>query len=63
MDIARALRELILYPELRSELAQASYERAQLYSWNRCADQTLDFLSTVAHQKNIHIKRVGASDN
>jgi glycosyltransferase involved in cell wall biosynthesis len=44
-DIARALRELILFPALRAKLARASFERAQLYSWRRCADETFAFLA------------------
>lgn len=47
-DIARALHELIDSPQLRTELAQASYERAQQYSWQRCADETFKFLASVA---------------
>ncbi len=47
-DIARALRELIDAPQLRSQLAAASYERSQQYSWQRCADETFQFLATVA---------------
>ena len=43
-DITRALRELIESPQLRLELAQASFERAQQYSWQRCAEETFDFL-------------------
>jgi glycosyltransferase involved in cell wall biosynthesis len=47
-DIARALRELIDSRELRSKLAKASFERAQGYSWLRCADQTFRFLADIA---------------
>lgn len=47
-DIARALRQLLASPELRAELARASYERAQQYSWQRCADETFKFLAAVA---------------
>lgn len=49
VDIARALRELIDSPELRSQLAAASYQRSQQYSWQRCAEETFEFLATVAH--------------
>lgn len=49
VDIARALRELIDSPELRSQLAAASYQRSQQYSWQRCADETFEFLAKVAH--------------
>ena len=50
-DIARALRELINSPELRTQLAQASYSRAQEYSWQRCANETFEFLTAVSQQQ------------
>lgn len=46
-DIARALHELLDSPQLRTELAQASYVRAQQFSWQRCADETFKFLASV----------------
>ena len=51
-EIATALRELINSPELRTDLAQASYERAQQYSWQRCADETFKFLVEIAQKKS-----------
>lgn len=51
-DISRALQLLIGSPQLRTELAQASYARAQQYSWQRCADETFGFLvSTIKRQQ------------
>jgi glycosyltransferase involved in cell wall biosynthesis len=47
-EIARALRELIESPELRTKLAQSSFERVRRYSWRRCADETFKFLAEVA---------------
>jgi glycosyltransferase involved in cell wall biosynthesis len=47
-DIARALRALVDSPQLRAELAMASFKRAQVYSWTRCAAETLEFLAQVA---------------
>lgn len=49
-DIARALRELIESPQFRTELAQASYECAQQYSWHHCADETFGFLVAVTQR-------------
>jgi glycosyltransferase involved in cell wall biosynthesis len=46
-DIARALHELLDSPQLRMELAQACHERAQQFSWQRCADETFKFLTSV----------------
>jgi glycosyltransferase involved in cell wall biosynthesis len=47
-EIANALERLILGPALRAPLAQAAYERAQTYSWERCAHDTFAFLAQVA---------------
>jgi glycosyltransferase involved in cell wall biosynthesis len=47
-DIARALRELIDSPMLRAKLAQDSCDRAGVYSWTRCANETFAFLGQVA---------------
>jgi glycosyltransferase involved in cell wall biosynthesis len=49
-DIARALRELIESPQLRTDLARVSYQKAQQYSWQRCADETFGFLKKVAQE-------------
>ncbi len=46
VDIARALRDLIVTSELRAMLAQKSYHLAQQYSWQRCANETSRFLVT-----------------
>jgi hypothetical protein len=41
-----------LSPQLLTDLVQASYERAQQYSWQRCADETFGFLAEIAQQKS-----------
>lgn len=43
-DILRALRKLIESPQLRTQLAQVSYQLAQKYTWSRCATETFRFL-------------------
>ena len=48
-DIARALRELIDFPDLRVRLVKASLERVQAFSWQRCADETFGFLAENTH--------------
>jgi glycosyltransferase involved in cell wall biosynthesis len=50
-SIAHAMRELIETPLLRTELARASYECAQQYSWQRCADETFGFLASFRPQQ------------
>ena len=54
-DIAPALRELIESPQTRTELARASYERVQEYSWQRCAAETCRFLIKVMEQQKKRI--------
>jgi glycosyltransferase involved in cell wall biosynthesis len=50
-DIVRALQVLIGSPQLRTDLARASYACAQQYSWQRCADETFGFLVTAVTQR------------
>ncbi|PCJ59299.1 MAG: hypothetical protein COA79_11420 [Planctomycetota bacterium] len=52
LDIARAIQELIDSPQLREDLAHASYKRAQQFSWQRCANETFGFLKDVNSQKD-----------
>ncbi len=47
-DIARALRQLIRSPDLRTQLAQSAFARAQGFTWERCADETFSFLAQIA---------------
>jgi glycosyltransferase involved in cell wall biosynthesis len=51
-SIARTLRELMKSPEIRAQLAQAAYNRAQAFSWKRCADETLGFLARIARESH-----------
>jgi len=49
-QVARTLRQLIESPQLRADLSQVSYRQAQQYSWRRCADQTFEFLVSIAQK-------------
>ena len=44
-DIAKAMRKLIDSPELRSQKAKMAFERAQEYTWHRCAFETFEILT------------------
>ena len=44
-SIADSIDKLILSEDLRNTLILKSKERVKLYSWSRCADETLKFLS------------------
>jgi glycosyltransferase involved in cell wall biosynthesis len=47
-SIAAAARSLLSSARLRARLAKASFDRAQTFSWRRCAGSTLAFLAEVA---------------
>ena len=46
--IDAALMKLIESPQLRDKLAGEAYARARVYSWKKCADETLAFIGAVA---------------
>lgn len=50
IEIANALRRLIKSPHLRTELSQLGNQRAGEYSWQRCADETFQFLVSIANK-------------
>jgi glycosyltransferase involved in cell wall biosynthesis len=50
-SIADAVRRLALDPGLRAEKAAAASKAASQFSWSRCADETFDFLASVAAQQ------------
>jgi glycosyltransferase involved in cell wall biosynthesis len=47
-DLTRAIHHLVTSPEARVACAAAAYQRAQGYSWERCADETFSFLRAIA---------------
>jgi glycosyltransferase involved in cell wall biosynthesis len=47
-EIATAIRQLINSAELRTDLANLSFQKSQLYSWERCASETFEFLAQIA---------------
>jgi len=49
-EIAEALRILLENPGLRERRAWSSYERAKIYSWERCARETFDFIAQLVSQ-------------
>jgi glycosyltransferase involved in cell wall biosynthesis len=51
VDIADAIRQYLISPELRAEKSRTSFMRVQQYSWQRCAEQTLAFLAEIATQR------------
>lgn len=49
-SIADALRKLAVDVPLRAKLAELAWRKAQVYSWVRCANDTLNFVAQVAKQ-------------
>jgi glycosyltransferase involved in cell wall biosynthesis len=47
-EIVEAMEKLILSAELRAQMANKAFQQARSFSWNRCADETFQFLYTVA---------------
>ena len=47
-EIAEAIQTLIENPVLREAMARAAHDRAQRYSWDRCAKETFSLLARIA---------------
>jgi glycosyltransferase involved in cell wall biosynthesis len=47
LEIAESLRKLIYAPVLRTELSKASFTASHQYKWEKCADETFEFLAAV----------------
>ncbi len=52
-SIVEVLRNLIRSHDLRQQLAQSAFFRAQNYSWQRCAEETFNFLERLAKTKKL----------
>jgi glycosyltransferase involved in cell wall biosynthesis len=46
-EIAKGVNSILSDPELRSDLSQRALERAKRYSWEKCAQKTLEILHSV----------------
>ncbi|MDF1827373.1 MAG: glycosyltransferase family 1 protein [Legionellaceae bacterium] len=49
VSITRALKEIILNPELREAKAQSAKVLSEQYSWSRCAEETWKFISGISN--------------
>lgn len=50
-SIAAAIQRLFSDGDLRQTMAQGAYQRAQGYTWARCAHETFEFLARTARQQ------------
>ncbi len=55
-QMARAIRDVLLDPELRARLERLGSHRASLFSWERAAERTLDVYTRVAGGKKPTMK-------
>jgi glycosyltransferase involved in cell wall biosynthesis len=52
-SIAAAVRTLVTDCTRRAHIARMSYDRAQAFSWERCARETLDFVATIGRSARL----------
>lgn len=52
-SVAATLRSFVQHASRRERCAARAFERAQAYSWERCARETFDFLAQVARQSGV----------
>ena len=50
-DIENAMRNLLIHKEMRQHMASKSKELSRVYSWQRCATETFEFIATVAKRR------------
>ncbi len=60
-DIAACMEEVLLSHDLQAELARRGRERAQKFSWDLCAEETLGVLEQVARRCEVHSRAVGVA--
>ena len=51
-EITEVLEKLIKDPSLRAHLALGAYQRAQTFTWERCARATFDFIAQVVRESS-----------
>jgi len=54
VDIAKAIKQLIVSPKLRSEKAWAGFRRVQQFTWAQCANDTLEMLGDAANSRRVN---------
>jgi glycosyltransferase involved in cell wall biosynthesis len=60
-DIAACMEEVLLSHDLQAELARRGRERAQKFSWDLCAEETLGVLEQVARRREVHSRAAGVA--
>jgi glycosyltransferase involved in cell wall biosynthesis len=60
-DMAACMETVLLSRDLQVELAENGRERAQKFSWDLCAQQTLTVVEQVARRREVHSRAAGVA--
>jgi glycosyltransferase involved in cell wall biosynthesis len=60
-DMALCMETVLLSRDLQSELVQRGRERAQKFSWDHCAQETLSVVAQVAHRDEVRSRAAGVA--
>ena len=60
-DIAACMEAVLQSRDLQAELAGRGQERAQKFSWDLCAQETLAVLEQVARRREVHSRAAGVA--
>jgi glycosyltransferase involved in cell wall biosynthesis len=60
-DIATSIEAVLQSRDLQAELAARGRERAQKFSWDLCAQQTVAVLEQVARRREVHSRAAGVA--
>jgi glycosyltransferase involved in cell wall biosynthesis len=59
--ITSCMEAVLLSRDLQAELAERGRERAQKFSWDRCAQETVAVLEQVARRREVHSRAAGVA--
>jgi glycosyltransferase involved in cell wall biosynthesis len=60
-DMAACMEEVLLSRDLQSEIAGRGRERAEKFSWDLCAEETLGVVETVARTREVRSRAAGVA--
>jgi glycosyltransferase involved in cell wall biosynthesis len=60
-DMSRSMETVLLSRDLQTDLTERGRGRAQTFSWDLCAQQTLAVLEQVARRRDVHSRAAGVA--
>jgi alpha-1,3-rhamnosyl/mannosyltransferase len=60
-EMAACMQDVLESANLRSEIAERGRARAQRFSWQQCAEETLAVLEQVAHARQVKTRVAGVA--